>query len=342
MRKEVRDIIIIVGFLVTMVVFSLLYTLQKNVPDNPAGTIGNTAGNLNNKGLFCEDNGVVYFANAYDNGTLYSMNSDESDIKKLSNAQVQSINSGGSYLYFYQTNSASATPFSFLKKFSGIYRIHKRNLKSVCLSTDLAITIQLCDNMLYYQHFDDKGTTLYKASINKDTPTAITDYAVNPASVQNGTIYFNGTQRDHYLYGLNTATDSIEIIWDGNLWNPIAMGDYIYYMDLNTNYNLCRYSLTEQKVSVLSTERVEFFNVYGNYVYFQTNSEDSPCLKRVTLDGHQEEVVMEGIFENINITSEYVYFNRFKESVPVYKTSTTGPVSISTFDNAMQAALNMD
>lgn len=342
MSKKVREVVIIVGILGIIILFCLFNALAKRIPSNPPGTVGNTAGNLNNGGLFCEDDGIVYFANAYDSGTLYSMNSDESDMRKLSNAQVEFINSGGSYLYYYQSNSASATPFAFLKKFNGIYRTHKRNLHSICLSNAPSILVQLCDNTLYYQHFGDDGTTLYKVAIDNGTPEQVTDYLVNPASVQNGLIYFNGTEYDHYLYSLNTADDSIQTVWNSNLWNPVAVGDYIYYMDLNTNYNLCRYSLTDQKVTVLSTERVEFFNVYNNYIYFQTNSPTAPALKRLTLDGYKEEIVMEGVFEHINITSEYVYFNKFQEPVPVYKTSTEGPVLVSTFDAAMQAVMDVE
>ena len=50
---------------------------------NPPGTVGNTAGNLYNSGLFCEYDGTVYFSNAADNGALYSMNVDETEVKKL-------------------------------------------------------------------------------------------------------------------------------------------------------------------------------------------------------------------------------------------------------------------
>ncbi len=47
----------------------------------------------------------------------------------------------------------------------------------------------------------------------------------------------------------------------------------------------------------------------------------------------------EGVYQNINITSEYVYFNSFNESTPVYKTYTYGPVNVTTFDAAREAAL---
>ena len=56
-------------------------------------------------------------------------------------------------------------------------------------------------------------------------------------------------------------------------------------------------------------------------------------------DGSSQELVREGVYQNINITSEYVYFNGFKEAAPVYKTSTFGPVNVTTFDAGMQAAL---
>ena len=62
--------------------------------------MGNTPGYLNNGGYFCEADGRVYFANAYDNYGLYAMNPDESEMVKLSSNSVSSINAAGKYLYY--------------------------------------------------------------------------------------------------------------------------------------------------------------------------------------------------------------------------------------------------
>ena len=43
---------------IPIVLFAALFAysfISKRVPENPPGTMGNTAGNLNNGGLFCED-----------------------------------------------------------------------------------------------------------------------------------------------------------------------------------------------------------------------------------------------------------------------------------------------
>ena len=45
-----------------VITYSVIKSRSIAVPD---GVIGNTAGNLLNKGLFCESDGVVYFANPY-------------------------------------------------------------------------------------------------------------------------------------------------------------------------------------------------------------------------------------------------------------------------------------
>ena len=80
MTTTQRNILIIAGiFILIGALFTAVYIGGK-IPMNDAGTTGNTAGNLNNGGLFCESDGKVYFANAYDGGALYCMNPNETEI----------------------------------------------------------------------------------------------------------------------------------------------------------------------------------------------------------------------------------------------------------------------
>ena len=83
--------LLILFLTVTLVISSL----KGRVPSNDISVTGNTAGNLNNHGLFCELDGKVYFSNAYDNGCLYSMNTDETEVRKLISGNISSINAAG-------------------------------------------------------------------------------------------------------------------------------------------------------------------------------------------------------------------------------------------------------
>ena len=340
MTTRQKNILIILITIVIMSALIVLVVLSGRIPLNDDSTVGNTAGNLNNSGYFCEHDGRVYFANAYDNYSLYSMNTDETDIKKLHGGNTSYINAGGDYLYYVTTSAETNDSGSFRGAY-GIYR-SKLNGKNVTgLDRCYVAAMQLCGNYLYYSKIDTKTSmSLEKIKIDKKDKQTVNPAAlINPNCYVNGRIYYNGTDQDHYLYALNTANDSTSVVWEGNIWNPIYQNDYVYYMDVENNYRLCRYSMYDNVVEVLTNDRIETFNISGNYIYFQTNSNTDPALKRMLIDGSSQEIVRSGIYENINITSEYVYFNAFGASTPVYKTSTYGAVNVITFDAGMQAAL---
>lgn len=344
MNDTKSSIKIVIGVVIFLIIVSGITLIPNKIKQNPAGTIGNTAGNLNNNGLYCEDDGIVYFANAYSGGSLYSMNADESDIKQITDAKVKYINAAGKYLYYYQTGSGISSGLGSLRSVSGVYRSGKKRGSSTCIKRDPSGILSLIDNDLYYQHYDTKnGMSLYRTSTDKSEEAEISKLAINPASSQNGIIYYNGLEKDHYLYAYDTATDSVSTVWEYNLWNPVVQGDLVYFMDVNNDYRLCCYSLSSGEMKILSEDRIDYFNVSGTFVYYQKSSADEPALKRLGTDGAgnvtSEEVVAEGVYENINITSNFVYFQRFKETVPVYKTSTTGPVNVTTFDAARDAVM---
>lgn len=343
MTSTRKNILIISITCVILILLILLATLSGRITLNDENTSGNTAGNLNNGGFFCELDGRVYFANAYDNNALYSMNADETDMQKLNSSPVSSINAAGKYLYFAMTsgsNTSGGDGLGYMMKTSGIYRSNLKGKSVVNLDRCHIVSMQLCGNYLYYEKYDNSaGTSLDKIMINKKEKQTVTNEIINPNCYVNGKIYYQGTTKDHYLHALDTSTDKDSVIWQGNIWNPIVQDGYVYYMDVSENYRLCRYSLSENIVEVLTNDRIDMFNVYGSYIYYQVSSADAPALKRMIIDGSSQEIVREGVFQNINITSNYVYFNGFNESIPVYRTSTFGPVNVTTFEAAKQAAL---
>lgn len=340
MSTTQKNILIILISTVIIAALIFLVVLSGRVPLNDENTVGNTAGNLNNNGYFCEHEGRIYFANAYDNYSLYSMNPDETDIKKLHSGASSFINAGGEFLFYVTAGNTESSDTGSFRGAYGIYRSKKNGKNVVGMDRCYVGAMQLCGNYLYYEKIDTKTSmSLEKIKIDKkDKQTVNPNALINPNCYVNGRIYYSGTYEDHYLYALNTSNDSSSVVWEGNLWNPIYDGGYVYYMDVGNNYRLCRYSTFEDVVEVLTNERVDLFNVYGNYIYYQTNT-SSPALKRMYADGSSQETVREGIYQNINITSQYVYFNAFDAPTPVFKTSTFGPVNVTSFDAGMQAAL---
>lgn len=341
MATRAKNILIFVITIIVLAVLMLIAVIVGRVPLNDENTAGNTPGNLNNGGYFCEADGRVYFANAYDGYALYSMNSDESNIRKLNDGSYSFLNVGGDYLYYSMIGKSDSYDLGFIGTAYGIYRSRLNGKKVTGLDRSHIINMQLCGNYIYYEKYDNKeAVSLEKIRTNKkDKQTVAPKAIINPNCYVDGTIYYNGDDKDHYLYALDTATGISSVVWEGDVWNPIVQDGYVYYMDVSSNYRLCRYSLYDNVIEVLTNDRLDMFNIYGNYIYYQVSSPDAPALKRMMTDGSAQETVMEGVFQNINITSQYVYFNAFDEPTPVYKTSTSGAVNVTTFDAAMQAVI---
>lgn len=301
------------GIIILLIFGALIYSafFSSKVTMNPAGTVGNTAGNLNNSGLFCEYKGKVYFSNPTDGGALYVMNPDESSPQKLYSMSVRNILAGGDYLYYFQRNSSETSGFGSVADNHSLNRCDLNGQKSVSLTRDIVTCGQLVDNYLYLLTAGKQHPEFYKLKIDKSDLVQLADYTINPACARDGIIYYNGTQGDHSLYALNTSNDVPTEIWSGNLWYPALYGEYIYYMDVSSDYRLCRYSLSGQTVEILTNDRVDCFNVGDGYIYYQTSDAASPQLKCMRTDGSNPFVLADGIYTNINMTSQYVYFQEF-------------------------------
>lgn len=317
MRKKTKQILVASAFVLLLAALGVLAFFSGRIPMNPADTVGNTAGNLNNGGLFCEHNGTVYFSNASDNGVLYAMNSDETNVRQLNQLKVRNILAGGKFLYFFQTDAVSNSVFTQIQGKGAFNRCDLKGKKITMLTRDVVVTGQLAGNYLYLLTANNPGIRFYKLKIDKSEQVDLADYNINPASVSNGLIYYNGTRQDHYLYTLNTATDVAAEVWRGNLWYPVAEGDFVYYLDVEGNYRLCRYSLSRNEIQILTRDRVDCFNVGGGYIYYQKNGSE-PQLRCMRTDGTDNFALADGNYTNINMTSGYVYFQEYGDESQTY------------------------
>ena len=338
LKKSVK---ITLGIIIVALIIGIgaLLMLSQRIVMNPEGTVGNTAGNLNNDGRFCEYDGTVYFLNSFDGGGLFAMNPDESDIRRLNSLDVRNILAGGKYLYYYHTGiSYDNAGFSGELGLHALQRARLNGSNSEALTTEVVVTAQLVYNYLYVLSASGSGPSFFKVKMDNSDRVNLAEYEINPACAENGIIYYNGTQGNHYLHALDTATDVVREIWRGNLWYPILEGDYVYYMDVANDYRLCRYSLSQDVIEVLAQERVDCFNLGGGYIYYQTNGTDA-ALKCMRTDGSNATVIASGVYHHISMTSQYVYFQDFRDTATIYH-SPLGSSSYEVFEAARTAASN--
>lgn len=330
--KQKIIIILVVLLLAGLITAAVIYEkAASRTRFNDSYVNGNTAGNLYNSGLVCENDGVIFFANPSDSYKLYSMNSDGSDLKKLSDDIVTYINADSNYVYYVCNNprTTNDSSMSFLSIDNDTLMRIDRNgdgRNSKILDHKPCLYAALVGNYVYYLHYDkENATSLYRVKIDGTEQEKIDNTPYYTCGISGQYIYYNGLEQNHDIWRLNTASNSREDVYSDNCWSPIATdnGNIIYYLDCNNNYKLAKTDLTTGEKQILCDDRIDCYNIYGGYIYFQRNG-DSPALCRIDTDGENYMEICTGNYKDINITTEYIYFLDFK-SGQMFRTSTTNP-----------------
>lgn len=335
MKKKISIIIAVIVIIALIAAAAIFHYLSNRTHFNEGYVNGNTAGNLYNGGLFCEYDGTVYFSNPSDGGKLYSMSPDGSNLAKLCDDTVSYINADEHYLYYVRNNpGATGAALSFLSvNTDSLCRIDREGGDDSVLILDSApcLYASLYGNYIYYIRYDEsEGSTLYKVKIDGSGCKQVDTAPDFTCSANGEYMYYNGTDSDHYIWRLNTTDDSKGMLYGGNCYMPTVIDDTTaYFMDCDSNYAIARTDLATGEKTLLSEDRVDWYNLYGDYIYFQKNESEHPCLGFMRTDGSGYTTLFEGNFKDITITSEYVYFRDFStdQSYCVPLGSSASPVA---------------
>lgn len=345
MKKSTKRFIWILIIIVILIIIgiSIFFHLQNRTRFNPTDVSGNTAGNYYNAGLFCEHNGMVYFSNPYDDYSLYEMTPQGTEAHQLCTDKVSFINADDNYVYYVRDNlkkSRSDSSFAFITyAANSLCRINHNGKQSVILDNDPSLYAALSGNYIYYIHYDkETASTLYKVKIDGTEKQKLNSSPLLLSPAADGTLCYNGLDSNHNIWSWNSVNDTSSLLYEGNCWNPIDDGSYIYFMDCTNDYHLTRVEKNSQEKTDISECRIDCYNVYGDYVYYQKADIDNEIyeLCRKGLDASsEEEVIAEGIYCDINITSNYVYFRNFRNQDEFFQTPTNGAINVEkfTFEN---------
>ena len=296
--------------------------------------VGNTAGNLQNGGLFFEMDGKVYFSNSDDSNCLYSMNLDESKPKRITTMGVKYINGAGNHLYFYMDStrkSGNVTGLGAASNQYGIYRCSTKGDKQTCLLRDYCGELQLCGKYIYYQGKTDGGT-LNRIRVDKKDKTQVANEMISPVCYSDNLIYYSGVNNDHDIHVMGVNGRNVNtVVQPGFCFFPVVANGYVYYLNGDSNYSLWRTNLTTGAQELVVTDRMDCFNTDGQYIYYAYTNGDESSLRRCDMDGRNIYILYNGVVNSINLTSKYLYFKVFGNDEATFHMPLDGSSAPSVF-----------
>lgn len=335
-RSNIITIIVLIFVLIALISSMGINIWLNRTVWNDDYAVGNTSGNLNNGGLFCELEDKIYFSNTKDEGTLYCMDSDATNFKKLSADKAIRINAAGKYLIYSRMNQdkEGITAELFVFNYTGLYRCNLNGKKTKTLYNNQIGAMSLYGNNVYYQHFEKKkGLTFYTVKIDGSDEKKLSNIPYDPSAISDGVMYYSGEDEENGLYAMNLETQSTEKIYDGNTYQPMTYNNDIYFLSLDDNYGIARIDRDGSNKTLLVDKEVSSYNISldGNYLYYQVDDTKNNGIYRLNLQTKEEKLLKSGNYNNIHTTSNYIFFQEFGTD-NVYMATTGEGAMITSFD----------
>lgn len=327
--------------LITLAVFTaiaalaaFIYVRNKTFYNDEEET-GNLPGNIYNGGLFCEEGNRIYFSNDNDNGSLYVMSSNFTNIKKIHEDTAAFINVDENYIYYLRANNTRENNSGFmLFNNTGMYRINQNGKGLKRITNKPGNYLILKGNYVYYQGYDVKsGIRLYQSKIDCKEERLLLEESAIPAQVTKDRLYYVGVEGNHFINTMNLLSYTTRTAFEGNFAYPIFFEDYIYYIDMDNGYTINRMNSDGTDRQVIVDERCSTYNltVSGKYLYYQVDDGRDSMICRMDTDTLIPEILLYGNYKQINVTNKYVFFKAFDNS-NVFVVSAEGFPDVNTFD----------
>ena len=320
-KSSIITICAIVFLLVAGLIIA--YNVSIHIPKNPSSASGNTQGNLNSGGMFCENDGIIYFANPYDNYSLYSMNSDCSNPKQISPDHCSYINVYDRFIYYVKDNTSYSSTLLSGEPY-GIIRCKLNGSHYEPLHKNFSNDLSLSGNTLIFNSPAEGKMVTYSVNIDGSNMKVISERDVPNTSFTGNEIYYSNptseTLANHYIYKMNIEDGQSVPCLDANTYMTNYINGVLYYIDLDNNYALTAYNTSTRAKRIITNERVVLYNIYENVIFYQEETGDH-SVKRIYLDGTNPVMIMPGDVSNIGCTSKYTFFKKLDED-SLYVTET--------------------
>ena len=326
MSQKVRTALI---FIIPIAVIALLFLFRHMASKtimNDGFVNGNTGSNLYNDGLFCESGDTLFFSNPDDGRCLYSMKRDGTELKRLSEDIVSSINADEHYIYYTRNNRTDTSQFGFLHvDTNSLCRLTRKNGKLLILDQDPDLYASLVGNYVYYMHYGKSdATTLYRVRIDGKEKEQVENAPIYPCSAVQQYIYYTAVNTDLSVSRMDTVSGKKSVLIPTDSWNPVLDGNYVYYMVPSKNYAIYRTNLADMTTEALTSDRADCYLIYGDTLFYQRNSKKSPALIRLSISTGAQEVVAEGNYHSLNAAFGKLYFLSFDDDSTFYQVPLAG------------------
>ncbi len=315
-KKKYLKIIVMSVVIIFAIISSTIFLKSKETSSlkQQEYTMGNTSGNIINKGLTAYQNGYIYYSNTSDKKKLYRMKEDGSGKEKISDDSCSYINVIGEWIYYRNDDDLGK-----------IYKIKTDGTIRTCLNKDDSKFVIAAGDYIYYCNSSNDNQITRIKNDGSDRKVICKDSA-EFINVSNGWIYYSNTSQNYSIYRVNINGKKRTLLSKDSCYFLNVSGDWIYYSNYSKGCKLCKIKINGRNNTILDSTSSENINVYGDWIYYKsTNNEYCESgLYKIKTDGTCNENICNRFLDGLNVSGNWIFFTDDFDRNMLYKLKLDG------------------
>ena len=280
--------------------------------------LGNTNGNIRNRGLAAIQNDWIYFQNDNDKNSLYKMRLDGSDRTKLNDEYSRNINIIGDWIFYINKISAS----QIVK-----IRTDGTDRQIVSPPDNWVNQFIISDGGIYYITPGD--LYVYRMSLDGNQHGVILLDTVNNFNIEGDVIYYTRWSDSNKIYSIHkNGSSNTQLNTDRS--SAMSVDDNWIYFSADLNFYKMRIDGTE--TTKLTNDNLISINISDDWIYYTAGSTQAWAggynpdkgLYKMRLDGSEKTMLCDGSVRYINVVGDLIIFETFTDDWTLYKVNTDG------------------
>ena len=302
--------------LAAVVVLLLLFYHRPASPGEPSGGDGNTAGNINNRGLaVLHDDGYLYYADPAEGSVICRSSPDGGDKSRLGDSHALYLNVADDWIYYVNSDS-----------FSQVYKMRTDGSDDQQFISDSVSFILMSGGLLYYANRSD-FSCLYRVDLDGNEPTRLNGEPTVHANISGQWIYYLNKE-DKHIYRMRLDGSAKTRLNQDQSADIQVVGGWIYYRNISDNWRLYRMSTAGTGSDRLTWDPVYQFNVDGKGGIFFTNGSDGKSLYRLIVDeavrSTEQVKLNDDSTSDLNMAGDWIYYINESKGGNLYRISPDG------------------
>lgn len=301
--------------LVTIAAALLYFYHRPALQSEPLAEDGNTAGNINNKGLAVLYGGYLYYADPTEGSAIRRSRPDRDDKSKLGSSHALYLNIADDWIYYVNSDS-----------YSQIYKIRTDGSDNQKLMNDSASFILVSGGLLYYANMSDLFY-LYRVDLDGNEPTRLNEEPTAYVNISGNWIYYLNKEDKHIYKMRLDGSEKNRLNRDQSSDIQVVDG-WVYFRNISDHWRLYRTSTAGTGSDRLTHDPVYQFNVDDDGGIFFTNGGDGKSLYRLIIDesarSTEQIKLNDDSTSNLNMAGEWIYYINESEGGGLYRINSDG------------------